>query len=83
MAASCIDRLGLGDREVPVVLGGGVVAAGDPRLLAAVQATLDERAPLAVITHMAAPPIVGAALLALESAGASSEALDRARGELS
>jgi N-acetylglucosamine kinase-like BadF-type ATPase len=83
MAASCIDRLGLGARAVPVVLGGGVVAAGDPRLLAAVQSTLDERAPLASITHMSAPPIVGAALLALESVGASSGALERARRELS
>lgn len=82
MAVSAIERLELTGRAVPVVLGGGVVASGHPLLLDAVRATLDARTPLAEIVHVATPPIVGAALLALESAGATSEALDRARREL-
>jgi N-acetylglucosamine kinase-like BadF-type ATPase len=82
MAISCIARLDLMDREIPVVLGGGVIASRHPRLMGGVRAELDSRAPLARIHHVSAPPIVGAALLALESAGASPDALERARKEL-
>jgi N-acetylglucosamine kinase-like BadF-type ATPase len=82
MAASCIDRLGLDDHDVPVVLGGGVIATGNERLWNAVVTMLHSRAPRGVAHRVFAPPIVGAALLALESAGATSEALDRARQEL-
>jgi N-acetylglucosamine kinase-like BadF-type ATPase len=82
MAASCIDRLDLGDRDIPVVLGGGVIATGNARLWDAVISTLGERAPRAVPHLVTAPPIVGAALLALESAGATSDALVRAEKEL-
>jgi N-acetylglucosamine kinase-like BadF-type ATPase len=83
MAASAIERLELGDREVPVVLGGGVLASRHPRLMARIRAGLDVRVPLARIVHVAVPPIVGAALLALESAGADADALERASEELS
>jgi N-acetylglucosamine kinase-like BadF-type ATPase len=83
MAASCIERLELEDRRVPVVLGGGVIAARHPRLMAVVQATLERRVPMAFIEHVADAPIIGAALLALESAGADATALLRARDELS
>jgi N-acetylglucosamine kinase-like BadF-type ATPase len=82
MAASCIDRLDLSRDMVPVVLGGGVIASMHPRLMATIEAELAARAPFAVIHHVAAPPIVGAALLALESAGAGRGAVERARKEL-
>ncbi|HEY4269926.1 MAG TPA: BadF/BadG/BcrA/BcrD ATPase family protein [Galbitalea sp.] len=82
MAISAIERLGMTGHAVPVVLGGGVVASGHPILLDAVRATLSTRTPNAAIVHVATPPIVGAALLAFESAGATSDALDRAREEL-
>jgi N-acetylglucosamine kinase-like BadF-type ATPase len=82
MAISCIERLGLTDRDVPVVLGGGVLRSHNARLMAGISAALAERTPLARVLHVAAPPIVGAALLALESAGATATALERARTEL-
>ena len=70
------------DREVPVVLGGGVIRGGDERLISGIVAGLAEAAPLARVVRVDAPPIVGAGLLALESAGATRAALDRARHEL-
>jgi N-acetylglucosamine kinase-like BadF-type ATPase len=82
MAASCIERLQLGEHPVPVVLGGGVVASRNARLMAAVRHRLDERAPLSTIVHVAAPPIIGAALLALEAVGAEESAIGKARATL-
>lgn len=79
MATSCIRRLELEGVAVPVVLGGGVIAPRHPRLMASIERELAARAPLARIHHIASAPIVGAALLALESAGATPDALDRAR----
>jgi N-acetylglucosamine kinase-like BadF-type ATPase len=77
MAASCLDRLDLLSAAVPVVLGGGVLAARNQRMWDAMVATLAARAPQAIPIHVAAPPIVGAALLALESAGAPPEVVAR------
>jgi N-acetylglucosamine kinase-like BadF-type ATPase len=66
IAASLIERLHLQDHPVPVVLGGGIGASGDPTLLAAAVEVLAERAPSARISIVAGPPIEGAILLALE-----------------
>jgi N-acetylglucosamine kinase-like BadF-type ATPase len=82
MAASCLQRLDLLGVPVPVVLGGGVLAGANPRLWNAMLATLASRAPLAVPIHAMAPPIVGAALLALESVGSPAEVLEAALAEL-
>jgi N-acetylglucosamine kinase-like BadF-type ATPase len=82
MAAAALKRLGLDGAAVPVVLGGGVVQSGDPRLLAGVDAALARLAPQAHAVVVHAPPILGAALLALESAGASTEAVESARAAL-
>ncbi|MFF2371044.1 N-acetylglucosamine kinase [Agromyces sp. NPDC058110] len=79
---ACLTRLDLLDRTVPVVLGGGVVRSGDPRLLGRIAAGLAAMAPGAVLEFFASAPIVGAALLALESGGAGAVALARARGEV-
>ena len=81
-ARASLTRLGMLDREIPVVLGGGVIRAGDERLMAGIEAGLAADAPLARIVRVDAPPIVGAGLLALESAGATRPAIDRARAEL-
>jgi N-acetylglucosamine kinase-like BadF-type ATPase len=81
-ARACLTRLELLQREVPVVLGGGVLRGGDARLMRGIRDGLAADAPHAQIVVAAAPPIVGAGLLALESAGASREALERARAEL-
>jgi N-acetylglucosamine kinase-like BadF-type ATPase len=82
MAISCLERLELLDIEVPVVLGGGILANRHERLWTALESELHARAPKAVITHVTTSPIIGAALLALESAGVNNEALERARIEL-
>jgi N-acetylglucosamine kinase-like BadF-type ATPase len=83
MAVSCIDRLGLQGIEVPIVLGGGVLAARNELLWTTTVDTLKSRAPLARPVHFSAAPIVGAAILALESAGASAAAIERLTVELS
>jgi N-acetylglucosamine kinase-like BadF-type ATPase len=81
-AATTLRRLGLLERAVPVVLGGGVIGSRDERLLDAIARGLAERAPLAYIELVTAAPILGASLLALEAAGADAAALERARDEL-
>lgn len=81
-ASTTLRRLELLGHEVPVVLGGGVIGSRDERLLTAVGRGLAERAPLARITVVTAAPILGAALLALEAAGAPAEALEVAASSL-
>jgi N-acetylglucosamine kinase-like BadF-type ATPase len=83
MAISCLERLELLDRETPVVLGGGILVNRHERLWTALETELHDRAPKARIEHVTTAPIVGAALLALESTGASREALELAETVLS
>ncbi|MEO6534173.1 MAG: BadF/BadG/BcrA/BcrD ATPase family protein [Pseudolysinimonas sp.] len=78
-----LSRLGLEDRAIPVVLGGGLIRSGDARLLDGVRRGLAERAPHTEAVIVDDPPIVGAALLALEATGADAGAVARARTALS
>ncbi|MFJ3142492.1 N-acetylglucosamine kinase [Streptomyces halstedii] len=71
MASVALDRLGLLDEEVPVLLGGSVLAARHPRLDERIGALLAERAPKAVIRVVAQPPVLGAGLLGLDHLGAA------------
>lgn len=82
LAVTTLRRLDLLDVSVPVVLGGGVIASGDVRLMSGVLAGLAERAPLARVEHVRQPPVVGAAMLALGGAGADAAASARVRGAL-
>jgi len=75
-------RLELEDRAVPVVLGGGLIRSGDARLLDGVRRGLAERAPHTQAIIVDDPPIVGAAMLALEATGADPDAVARARAAL-
>jgi len=81
-AVTTLRRLDLLERRVPVVLGGGVIGARDDRLLRAVESGLAAGAPLAYVELVTGAPILGAALLALEEAGAAPEAVDAARRAL-
>jgi N-acetylglucosamine kinase-like BadF-type ATPase len=81
-AVAAIRRLDLEDEPVPVVLGGGVIASGNAFLLDRIRSELGQKAPRAHVTIVHSRPILGAALLTLESAGASPSALDRARAQL-
>jgi N-acetylglucosamine kinase-like BadF-type ATPase len=82
MAITTLRRLDLLDRPVPVVLGGGVIGGRDERLLGGVERLLAEHAPLARTELVTAAPILGAALLALEAAGAEPDAIEVARNRL-
>lgn len=75
MVTCALRGLDLLDAEVPVVLGGGVLAAREPLLMAGIAAGIAAVAPRACIALVTAPPIVGAAALALEKAGCSGAAL--------
>jgi N-acetylglucosamine kinase-like BadF-type ATPase len=68
--------------EVEVLLGGGLIQAGDGLLVVAVEAGLGEIAPTATVRATSSPPIVGAALLGLDHFGANAEAQQRLRCEL-
>jgi N-acetylglucosamine kinase-like BadF-type ATPase len=81
LAATAIRRLGVLDEPIDVVLGGGVLTAGHQGLLDEITARLAEQAPKAAARVVAAPPILGAALLGLDRVGATPAALERLREE--
>ena len=81
LAATAIRRLGVVDEPIDVVLGGGVLTAGHHGLLEEIAARLAEQAPKAAARVVAAPPILGAALLGLDRVGATPAALERLREE--
>jgi N-acetylglucosamine kinase-like BadF-type ATPase len=75
-------RLGLGDDDVDVVLGGGLLQSENRRLLSGIDAGLREVGPRLSMRVASSRPIVGAALAALDRFGAPAEAHARARAEL-
>lgn len=75
-------RLGLLDTPYSVVLGGGVLRARHPLLDTAIRRGVLDRSPLAEITVVEQPPVLGAGLLALDALGAPVGARDRFRAEL-
>jgi N-acetylglucosamine kinase-like BadF-type ATPase len=82
LARVALERLELQRVPAEVLLGGGLLQATNGRLLGAIEAGLHETAPAAVVRQAASPPIVGAALLALDQIGANGEAQERLRSEL-
>ena len=74
MALTAISRLGLDAsqdiKEIPVVLGGGVLEARNPTLTGAIARRLADSVPTAVVRVVDAPPVTGAALLGLDYLGA-------------
>ncbi|MGW6853227.1 N-acetylglucosamine kinase [Streptomyces virginiae] len=79
MASVALRRLDLLEREVPVVLGGSVLAAGHPQLNDRIAEGLAERAPHARIRVITAPPVLGAGLLGLDTLGSPPEAYEKLR----
>ena len=79
LATVVLRRLGLLGSPVEVVLGGGVLAARDLGLMTAIQERFARVAPQAKLIVVDAPPVLGAALLGLDSAGAPPEAYERLR----
>ncbi len=82
MARTAIRRLGLGGRDVDVVLGGGVLQRDDPTFQARIRAGIRALAPAARLRRATAPPVVGAALLGLDLLGASPGTAERLRAGL-
>lgn len=84
-AMAALRRLRLLDTQSEIVLGGGVLAAGEPVLLDPIREALAEQAPQARVTIPVVRPVVGAVLLAVEEltgAPASEEVELRVRQEL-
>lgn len=79
---AAVNRLGLADQEVEIVLGGGVLQAGNARLLGGIEAGLREVGPRLVVHVAASRPIVGSVLLGLDRLGAGPDAHERVRSEL-
>ena len=83
MAVTAISRLGLDTsqdiKEIPVVLGGGVLEARNPLLTASITGRLAKLAPTAVARIVDTPPVTGAALLGLDHLAADPLAETRLR----
>jgi N-acetylglucosamine kinase-like BadF-type ATPase len=79
MVTALIRRLRLRRLDVDVVLGGGLLQAGDARLLERVRLGVLATAGRARLIPLALPPVTGAALLALEAVGAGAGVIDLAR----
>jgi N-acetylglucosamine kinase-like BadF-type ATPase len=82
LARATVARLGLAGDEVEIVVGGGLMRAADPDLLARIETGLRAVGPGLRLRRTSLPPIVGAALLGLDAVGASTEAQARVRAEL-
>ncbi|WP_037907787.1 N-acetylglucosamine kinase [Actinacidiphila yeochonensis] len=74
LASVALRRLDLLDEEADVVLGGGVLAARHPQLMDGIDTLLAAVAPKARTRVIAAPPILGAALLGLDRTASPPEA---------
>ncbi|MEU8713802.1 BadF/BadG/BcrA/BcrD ATPase family protein [Streptomyces sp. NPDC048663] len=79
MATVALTRLDLLDEETPVLLGGGVLTGGHPQLDDGVRELLAARAPKAVASVVRARPVLGAALLGLDTVGAQLPVQERVR----
>lgn len=73
LAIAALRRLSLVDRPATVVLGGGVLRGQDPLLHWVVRSAVTSAAPLAELTVVTTPPVIGAALLGLAELGAEGE----------
>jgi N-acetylglucosamine kinase-like BadF-type ATPase len=78
-ALAALTRLDMLDDEVDVVLGGGLLRAGSAQLDGRIDASIHATAPRARIVRTTQPPVLGAAVLALDEAGASASARARVR----
>jgi N-acetylglucosamine kinase-like BadF-type ATPase len=82
LARVAITRLGLEREPVEVILGGGLLRHPTASLLDAIERGLAEVGAWVTVHATSVPPILGAALLALDALGAEPEAYDRVRAAL-
>src|SRR5262245_9632405 len=79
LVKSAVTRLGLAAEPIPVVLGGGILAAGNALLTDATTKLITDAFPGAHVRVLRQVPVVGAALMGLDQAEASVEAKHRLR----
>ncbi len=79
LVKSAITRLGLAGDPVPVVLGGGILASGNALLIDATTSLVTSEFPAADVRILRHVPVVGAALMGLDLAGASVGGKERLR----
>jgi N-acetylglucosamine kinase-like BadF-type ATPase len=82
LARVAITKLDLRREPVEVLLGGGLMRAGDGRLLDAIERGLRDVGEQIVVHRTSSPPVVGAALFGLDALCAGEDARARARAEL-
>ena len=82
MAGAAIRRLGMRALDVDVVLGGGIFRNRFPPFFERIGTGLRSVAERSRMVVLATPPVVGAAMLALDRIGASGPAKARARAAL-
>jgi hypothetical protein len=82
LVRAAVTRLGLLDEHVEVVVGGGVMRGADEALLARLQDELHAVGAGLTLRRTSTPPVVGAALLALDAVAAPAAARERIRSEL-
>lgn len=83
MVRATVTRLDLATEEVDVVLGGGLLQAGNERLLARIGDGVCEVGPRLAVQVASHPPVIGAALVALDRVGAGRDAQARLRAAFS
>jgi N-acetylglucosamine kinase-like BadF-type ATPase len=81
-ANAAIRRLRITTREVEVILGGGVFKSNDENLFGRIERGIRAVARKAVMRKLQAPPVLGAALIALDEIDATEAAKSRLRVEL-
>jgi hypothetical protein len=81
-ARAALTRLGLEREAVEVLLGSGLLRAGDQRLQGAILEGLAEVGERISVHTTDAPPVVGSALLGLDRLSVSEVAKERVRREL-
>jgi N-acetylglucosamine kinase-like BadF-type ATPase len=82
LARASVTRLGLASDAVEIVVGGGLMRNADSELLGRIDTGLRRIGPNLRLRRTSLPPVVGAALLALDAIGAGPEAQARVRTEL-
>jgi N-acetylglucosamine kinase-like BadF-type ATPase len=81
-ANAAIRRLHITTRTFEVILGGGIFRSGDGRLLKRVRGGINAVAPHAVMRRLDAPPVLGAALMAMDATRAGAAARERVSSKL-
>jgi N-acetylglucosamine kinase-like BadF-type ATPase len=82
MITATIRRLRARSTDVDVILGGGMFRASDAGFLERITDGVAAVAPRAVVRPLRAPPVLGAALIGLDEAGAPAAAASRLRAGL-